>query len=125
MEIDELIEIAKKSVVNCYAPYSKFHVVSVLEAEENLFFVGVNVENVSFGLTVCAERIAVFKAVSEGYKEFSKILIYSPDGMPYPCGSCRQVLAEFCGKSFPIYIASNREIKVFTLGELLPHTFSL
>ncbi|WP_457568849.1 cytidine deaminase [Desulfurobacterium sp.] len=125
MEIEKLIEIAKRSVVNCYASYSNFHVVSVLEVKGGRFFVGVNVENASYGLTVCAERVAVFKAVSEGYKEFSKILIYSPDGMPYPCGACRQVLAEFCDKSFPVYVASDKEVKVFTLGELLPYTFSL
>lgn len=124
MKTAELLEIARETVVNAYCPYSDFHVSAVLVGE-NEFYTGLNVENVSFGLTMCAERVAMFKAVSDGKRKFLEMLIYSPDGMPYPCGACRQVMAEFCSKDFKIMVTNGQKFEQFTLGELLPFTFKL
>jgi len=92
---------------------------------ENGIYTGVNIENVSYGLTICAERVAIFKAVSEGERNFSRMLVYSPDGMPYPCGACRQVMTEFCHEDFNIVVTNGRKIEQFTLGELMPFNFKL
>jgi len=123
--MEKLLEFAKKQVKYCYCPYSNFHVVAVLETVTGKRFTGVNVENSSFGLTICAERVAFFKAVSEGEKNFSKILIYSPDGTPFPCGACRQVMAEFCSEDFEVIVATKNEILSYRLKELLPFSFNL
>ncbi len=120
---DELITKAKEAVLNCYCPYSEFHVTAVIEDEDGGLHSGVNVENSSYGLTVCAERAAVFSAVSRGHKKFRRILIYSPDGEPLPCGACRQVLAEFCDDDFQVTVATPGAVKHYTLAELLPHRF--
>ncbi|WP_022846720.1 MULTISPECIES: cytidine deaminase [unclassified Desulfurobacterium] len=125
MKVEELLGVAKENIKNCYAPYSNFRVVAAIETKEGKVYTGVNVENASYGLTMCAERVALFKAVSEGVRDFLKILIYSPDGMPYPCGACRQVLSEFCNRDFLVVVASDERIEKFTLGGLLPHSFSL
>ncbi|WP_457568261.1 cytidine deaminase [Desulfurobacterium sp.] len=125
MKIKRLLEIARKNLNYSYAPYSKFPVVAVLESRGGNVYTGVNVENASYGLTMCAERVALFKAVSEGEREFFRILVYSPGGMPYPCGACRQVLAEFCNGDFSVVVASDERLEEFTLKELLPHSFSL
>lgn len=120
---EELLAKAKEASGNCYCPYSNFHVIAVLEDKNGGLHVGVNVENSSYGLTVCAERAAVFSAVSNGQKKFKRILIYSPDGEPMPCGACREVLAEFCDDDFPVIVATNDTVKSYTLAELLPHRF--
>ncbi|MCK4807584.1 MAG: cytidine deaminase [Candidatus Aegiribacteria sp.] len=122
-DTEELLAKAKEAVKNSYCPYSKFHVTAVIEDNVGGLHIGVNVENSSYGLTVCAERAAVFSAVSCGKKEFRRILIYSPDGEPLPCGACRQVLAEFCDDDFPVMVATLHSIKYYTLAELLPHRF--
>ncbi len=112
-----------KSVIkNAYSPYSKLRVAALLVCSDR-YFTGVNVENVSYGLTVCAERVAIFKAVSEGVLDFKSILIYSEGIMPYPCGACRQVMSEFCSANFLVYISDGKRLESFTLGELLPHAF--
>ncbi|SNR65177.1 cytidine deaminase [Desulfurobacterium atlanticum] len=123
--MEELLKLAKEHVKHCYCPYSDFHVVAVLETISGKKFVGVNVENSSYGLTVCAERVAIFKAISEGEKNFSKILIYSPDGTPFPCGACRQVMAEFCSEDFEVIVATENKILSYTLKKLLPFSFNL
>lgn len=120
---EELVDIASRAVSNCYCPYSQYHVAAVIEDSRGVCHTGVNVENASYGLTVCAERIAVFTAVSSGSTEFRKILIHSPDGKPYPCGACREVLSEFCPPDFPVLISYNGQIDRVTIGELLPHRF--
>jgi cytidine deaminase len=124
MKTVELLKMAKELIKNSYAPYSGFRVSAVLYGQDGLFS-GVNVENASYGLTICAERVAVFKAISEGKSSFEKMLIYSPNGMPYPCGACRQVLAEFFPEDFVIVVSDGREEEQFTLGELLPFNFKL
>lgn len=122
----ELIEMAIQAREYAYAPYSDFWVGAALEGKSGQVYTGANVENASYGLTVCAERIAVFKAVSSGEKEFSQIAIVgSKEGMIYPCGACLQVLAEFAPELI-IYTGSNpEEYQVFNLSEMLPQAFSL
>ena len=122
-DTEELLAKAKEAVSSCYCPYSGFHVTAVIEDIEGGLHSGVNVENSSYGLTICAERAAVFSAVSCGKKKFRRILVYSPDGDPLPCGACRQVLAEFCDDDFPVILATKHSIRYFTLAELLPHRF--
>ena len=124
MKTTELLRIAKEAINKSYCPYSNFHVSAVLIGENGIY-TGVNVENASYGLTICAERVAIFKAVSEGERNFSKMLVYSPDGMPYPCGACRQVMAEFCSEDFEVIVTNNQEFEQFTLGELMPFNFKL
>ena len=124
MKTAEMLRIAREVSENAYSPYSKVRVAAVLYGEDGVY-TGVNVENASFGLTVCAERIAVFKAISEGKRKFAKMLIYSPNFLPYPCGACRQVLAEFFSEDFEIIVTNGIEEEKFTLGELLPFNFKL
>jgi len=121
-----MLKVAKEVLKNAYAPYSNFKVAVVLYGEDGLF-TGVNVENSSLGLTLCAERVAVFKAVSEGKRKFEKMLIYTPgqEVLPYPCGACRQVMAEFFPEDFVVIVRNDREEEQFTLGELLPFNFTL
>ncbi|MCD4700880.1 MAG: cytidine deaminase [Candidatus Aegiribacteria sp.] len=119
----ELLAKAMEAEKSCYCPYSGFHVTAVIEDEKGGLHTGVNVENSSYGLTVCAERAAVFSAVSLGHRKFRRILIYSPDREPHPCGACRQVLAEFCNDDFPVTVATPGTIKHYTLSELLPYRF--
>lgn len=126
MNINELIKTAREVQKNAYSPYSKFKVGAVLLTKENKVFSGVNVENASFGLTVCAERIAVFKAVSEGEREFAALVIVgSGEDYIYPCGACLQVIAEFSPEIKIIAANEKDEYQEFTLRELLPQFFCL
>jgi len=127
--ISELLKIAKQKISYSYSPYSSFPVSAVLLTSCGKIFDGVNIENSSYGLTNCAERTAIFKAVSEGYKEFSDILIFAPKSMPYPCGACRQVLSEFATPDMKIHVATMKDdepiIETYTLQELFPKNFNL
>lgn len=136
MNYDELITTAIKMTEKSYAPYSHFHVGAALLDKNGKIWTGCNVENAAYGPSNCAERTAVFKAVSEGVKEFQAIAIAggaeNSDGKVViqdfcpPCGVCRQVLSEFCSKDFKIILVNGKsETKEFTLGELLPQSFSL
>ncbi len=112
-----------------YAPYSDFLVGSAVLLSDGTVYTGCNIENSAFDPSICAERTAIFKAVSEGHKDFAAIAIAGGkrDGeLQYcaPCGVCRQVMREFCGDSFKIYLAKSADdYKEFTLGELLPESF--
>lgn len=120
----ELIEKAKRARLKAYAPYSKFRVGAALLTKSGKMYTGANVENSTFGLTVCAERVAVFKAVNKGDKNFVKIAVVTDRNPPVtPCGACRQVLSEFA-KDLRI-VCANLEGKVerYTLKELLPEAF--
>ena len=125
----KLVNEAVKMLKYSYVPYSHFHVGAALLTSENEIYTGCNIENASFGATNCAERTAIFKAVSEGKKSFKAIAIVGgPDGVikDYcpPCGICRQVLNEFCDKDFEIILAKNPDdIIVKTLEEILPLRF--
>jgi cytidine deaminase len=124
---DTLMAKAVDASTRAYAPYSNFHVGAALACEDGTIFTGCNVENASYGLTICAERNALFAAVAAGYRAFTAVAItVQAEAMPYPCGACRQVLAEFCDPATPVYIASAKQpdvIEETTIGKLLPHTF--
>ena len=120
----DLLRIAKEASLNAYAPYSGFPVGAALECEDGTVYTGCNVENAAYGDTICAERTAVVKAISEGRRSFTRIAIYG-EGQSYcmPCGSCRQVLAEFspemevlCSKAGGSYVS-------YPLTRLMPYTF--
>ena len=124
----ELCERAVAAAAAAYAPYSGFAVGAALLADDGTVFTGCNVENGSYGLTMCAERTAVFKAVSEGRRSFRALAIAGGRETPaYPCGACRQVLAEFCAPETPVICLTldASRIERMTLGELLPRTFAL
>ena len=129
--IKDLISKAIKMLEYSYVPYSRFHVGAALLANNGTIYTGCNIENAAYGPSNYAERTAVFKAVSEGVKEFEAIAVVGgPDGRIKdfcpPCGVCRQVLAEFCTRDFKVILAKSiDEYKVFTLEQLLPESFSL
>ncbi|AEB12984.1 cytidine deaminase [Treponema succinifaciens] len=129
--IEKLIKKAIEMLNFSYAPYSNFHVGAALLTSEGKIYTGCNIENAAYGPSNCAERTAIFKAVSEGKKEFEAIAIVGGkngkiENFCPPCGVCRQVLAEFCKKDFEIVLAkSTNEYKIMTLEQLLPESFSL
>lgn len=127
MDLTELIRKAQEARARAYVPYSGFHVGAALLCKDGTIFSGCNIENSAYGPTNCAERTAIFKAVSEGYREFETIVIVSDSEQPTPpCGVCRQVMAEFCGPEFPVVMMGcDGSQRTASLGELLPYAFSL
>ena len=120
----DLIEEAVKARGNAYAPYSNFQGGAALLAADGRIFTGCNVENASYGLTICAERVALFKAVSEGAREFKAIAIACGAGPCAPCGACRQVLSEFAPDLLVIMTdAQGKEPRREKLSTLLPLAF--
>ncbi|MCO6047533.1 cytidine deaminase [Aeoliella sp. ICT_H6.2] len=126
MEIDtaKLLHTAKTASGEAYAPYSKFSVGAAVLADDGRVFTGVNVENASYGLTICAERAAVCAAVTAGARRLVAVAIFTPTPEPAsPCGACRQVLAEFAHE-MRVYIGcQSDQVAEYTLEELLPHQF--
>jgi cytidine deaminase len=123
MDLNALFEEAQKAASFAYAPYSKFRVGAALLAEDGTFFTGCNVENRSFGLTICAERTALVKGVSAGRRSFTALAIATPDSrIPVgPCGACRQVLSEFMAPEAPVRFGGSGEERIeTTMGELIP-----
>ena len=121
----KLIEAAKKVSKNAHAPYSGFKVGAALLTESGKIITGCNVENSSYGLTNCAERTAIFKAVSEGETNYKELVIFSnTDELFYPCGACRQVISEF-SSTLKITIVSLTDEFETSITELLPHGFKL
>ena len=120
MDSAELIRLAREARERAYAPYSNFAVGAALLCASGRVYAGCNIENISYGLTTCAERVAVFKAVSEGEHDFVSIAVVTENGAS-PCGACRQVLSEF-GPDMEVVIghADSDEYEVYTLTELLP-----
>ncbi len=119
-------EKLKEVIKNSYSPYSKFKVSSAVETEEGDVFTGVNIENASYGLTVCAERVALFKAVSEGKRSIKRLYIYTPTDSPTPpCGACLQVLSEFCDDDMEIVIIWNKGKIVKKFSDLIKWRFKL
>ncbi len=116
---DELIATAWEVRENAYAPYSNFHVGAALLAGDGKIFPGCNVENISYGLTNCAERVAIGAAIAAGARSFEKVVVVADTAQPIsPCGACRQVLAEFGVKT--VILANRMERVEFSLEELLP-----
>jgi cytidine deaminase len=122
--MDALFEAAQKAAVFAYAPYSKFRVGAALLAEDGGVFSGCNVENRSFGLSICAERNAVLQGVARGKRVFTALAIAAPDSAEPvgPCGACRQVLSEFMDPGAPVRFGGRGPERVdTTMGALLPH----
>ncbi|MBO5088459.1 MAG: cytidine deaminase [Lachnospiraceae bacterium] len=121
----ELLNIAKQAAQNAYAPYSNFYVGAALLTDDDEVYTGCNIENASYGATNCAERTAIFKAVSEGKRNFKKIAVVSKAGVTaYPCGVCLQVMNEFMPEGIVI-LENEDKIITYTVRELLPHGFVL
>ena len=122
----KLIEQAETAREKAVAPYSKFKVGAALATKSGTIYTGCNIENASYGLTMCAERVAVFKAVSEGEKEFESIAIVADtDELTPPCGPCRQIIHEFCG-DIPVILANLKgETETVPMNELLPRAFDV
>jgi cytidine deaminase len=123
MEMEELFEKARKAAEASYSPYSHFRVGAALLCEDGTIFTGTNVENRSFGLTICAERSAVVSAVSAGKRRFVALAIATPDSVKPvgPCGACRQVLSEFMDANAPVRCGGSSQKRLdTTMGELVP-----
>lgn len=122
---EELVKLAYEATKSAYTPYSNFNVGAALLTKSGKIYLGCNIECASYGATNCAERTAIFKAVSEGEKEFAAIAVVSSSmDYTYPCGICRQVIAEFGDESMEIILAKDMDYKVFTLAEMLPYSFT-
>ncbi len=128
MEIStqKLIESAIEAYQRAYAPFSNFKVGAALETEDGEIFLGCNIESASYGLTVCAERVAIWKAVSEGKTRFKRIaVVANTDELTPPCGACRQVIWEFC-QDIPVIFANlNGKSEILQMKNLLPHAFDI
>ena len=131
MTSEELIKIAFAARNYAYAPYSHFKVGAALLTKSGRVYTGCNIENASFPAGVCAEKVAISKAISEGDKELLKIAIVGgneneeePKDFCSPCGICRQTMAEFCDKDFEIILFDDGEPRIFSLDQMLPHSFT-
>lgn len=128
---EELVRLAKEARAKAYVPYSGFAVGAALLCRDGTVYQGCNIENAAFGPTICAERVAVFKAVYDGQRDFEAIAVAGGrageeiTGLFPPCGVCRQVLREFCGLDFKLYLArENDRFETRTLEQMLPLSFS-
>lgn len=121
---EELIAEAEKARQNAYAPYSNFKVGAAVETEDGDIYIGCNVESASYGLTVCAERVAIWKGISRGVTKFGRIAVVVDTEEPTPpCGTCRQIIWEFCG-DVPVILANlHGKRETVMMSELLPRAF--
>lgn len=126
MEKEQLLEQAIAARGNAYVPYSKFPVGAALLTADGKVYLGCNIENAGYSMTNCAERTAMFKAVSEGDRKFVALAVSADtEGPVSPCGACRQVLAEFCAPDMPVYLTNLKgDVQDTTISELLPGAFS-
>ena len=124
MSNKNLIEAAKSARENAFAPYSNFKVGAALETASGKVFTGCNIENASYGLTVCAERVAIWKAISEGEKDFNQIIVIADtEKLTPPCGACRQIIWEFCGDIPVTLVNLQGQNQMVQMRELLPRAF--
>jgi cytidine deaminase len=122
--MDPLVEAALRARDNAFAPFSKFAVGAALEDGGGRIHTGCNVENATYGLTICAERVAVFKAISEGARTFRRVAVAADtDLLTPPCGACRQILWEFCGDIEVVLANPRGKTETFRLAALLPRPF--
>ncbi len=123
-DLDKLIKLALDNKEKSYSPYSHFRVSAVVLTKEGEVFEGVNIENASYSPTICAERSALAAAISKGFREFDTIVITGDSTDTYPCGVCRQFMAEFFDEDTKIVIANSvDDYKTYTLEDLLPYSF--
>ena len=129
MQGAKLLELAKEAAKKAYAPYSEFFVGAALLAASGKVYLGCNIENSAYSATICAERVAFSKAISEGEREFVAIAVVGgkdDTSTPcYPCGVCRQFIAEFCNSDFKLYFCNGNDVLEYGYDEILPHRFSL
>ncbi|RCW64949.1 cytidine deaminase [Saliterribacillus persicus] len=125
MDKNELLQLAKEAREYAYTPYSKFQVGAALVTKSGKIYTGCNIENAAYPVTLCAERVAIFKAISEGETEFEQLAVVADTKRPVPpCGSCRQVMSEFFNHDMEIYAGNlGTEKKTITMEELLPFSF--
>ena len=122
--MSKLLEAALAARENAHAPFSKFKVGAAVEDQTGRIFTGCNVENATYGLTICAERVAVFKAISEGARKFTRIAVAADtDVLTPPCGACRQILWEFCGNAELILVNLQGKTESFRMKDLFPRPF--
>ena len=122
--MNKLLEAALAARNNAHAPFSKFKVGAAIEDESGRIFTGCNVENATYGLTLCAERVAVFKAISEGARKFKRIAVAADtEVLTPPCGACRQILWEFCGNAELTLANLQGKTETFQLKDLFPRPF--
>jgi cytidine deaminase len=123
-EDNKLIEVARAARENAHAPYSNFRVGAAVRTKSGKIYSGCNIENASYGLTLCAERVAIFKAMSEGEREFDSIaVVCDTEKLTPPCGPCRQIIWEFCG-DIPVILANLKgKVEQETAAKLLPRPF--
>ncbi len=123
-DFKELRELAKKISKKAYSPYSQAKVGSAIKTKSGKIYSGCNIENSSFSATLCAERVAIFKAISEGEKSLAQVYVYTKDGWP-PCGMCLQVMSEFADKNTVVIIGDEKgNEKVLKFSELMPNAFT-
>lgn len=124
-EIERLIEETIENKKNSYSPYSNFRVSALVKTKSGKIFKGVNIENAAYSPTICAERSALASAISTGEREFSYIIINGDSKDTFPCGVCRQFIREFADSDTKIVIANSADdYKIYTIEDLLPHSFS-
>lgn len=126
MHADEgnyLVDVARSQLAKAYAPYSSFRVACALVAEDGTLITGVNVENASYGLTICAERCAVFSGVALGKRKYKAAAVVADETGITPCGACRQVMNEFMDSTAPLYYCDESGVRQTTIGALLPDAF--
>ena len=129
MTPEKLCELAKEAMTHSYSPYSGYKVGAALLCKDGTVYTGCNIENAAYTPTICAERTAIFKAVYDGHRDFVAIAVCGgKDGIITgsfpPCGVCRQVMREFCGDDFAIYIVRPDGYETVALAQLLPYSFS-
>jgi cytidine deaminase len=123
-EAKDLIEAARRARENAFAPYSSFRVGAAVETIDGRVFAGCNVENATYGLTVCAERVAIWKAISEGARGFRRLVVIADtEELTPPCGPCRQIIWEFCGDIEIIMTNLGGKVETVRAGDLLPRAF--
>ena len=124
--MNPLLEAALRARENAHAPFSKFKVGAAVEDEDGKIHTGCNVENATYGLTICAERVAVFKGISEGARRFRRIAVAADtDILTPPCGACRQILWEFCGDAEIVLVNLQHKTESFKLAQLFPRPFDV
>jgi cytidine deaminase len=124
--VDPLLAAALAARENAFAPFSKFRVGAAVEDESGRIHTGCNVENATYGLTVCAERVAIFKAISEGARQFKRVAVAADtDALTPPCGACRQILWEFCGDVEIVLVNPRGKTESYRLKELFPKPFDV